>query len=60
MAGVTTPLVIGAIVQRTHSYNGALIFVGAIAFCAILSYGPLVGEIKRLEIAPSPETIPAR
>ena len=51
MAGVTTPLIIGTIVQRTHSYNGALIFVGLIAFCAIISYGPIVGEIKRLELA---------
>ena len=51
MAGVTTPLIIGTIVQRTHSYNGALIFVGLIAFCAIVSYGPIVGEIKRLELA---------
>lgn len=56
MAGVTTPLVIGTIVQRTHSYNGALIFVGVIAFCAIVAYGPVVGEIKRLELAPAPET----
>lgn len=54
MAGVTTPLIIGYIVERTHSYNGALIFVGLIAFCAIVSYGPIVGEIKRLELAPVP------
>jgi len=53
MAGVTTPLIIGYIVGKTHSYNGALIFVAVIAFCAILSYGPLVGEIKRLELAPA-------
>jgi ACS family glucarate transporter-like MFS transporter len=50
MAGVTTPLIIGSIVARTHSYNGALIFVAFIAFCAIVSYGPIVGEIKRLEV----------
>jgi ACS family glucarate transporter-like MFS transporter len=53
MAGVTTPLIIGYIVGKTHSYNGALIFVGVIAFCAIVSYGPIVGEIKRLELAPA-------
>jgi MFS transporter, ACS family, glucarate transporter len=53
LAGVTTPLIIGYIVQRTHSYNGALIFVAIIAFCAIVSYGPIVGEIKRIEIAPA-------
>ena len=51
MAGITTPLIIGYIVATTHSYNGALIFVAVIAFCAILSYGPLVGEIKRLDLA---------
>jgi ACS family glucarate transporter-like MFS transporter len=52
MAGVTTPLIIGYIVGKTHSYNGALLFVGFIAFCAIVAYGPIVGEIKRLELAP--------
>jgi MFS transporter, ACS family, glucarate transporter len=51
MAGVTTPLIIGTIVQRTHSYDGALVFVSLIAFCVIISYGPIVGEIKRLELA---------
>ena len=51
MAGVTTPLIIGYIVSKTHSYNGALLFVGLIAFCAIVAYGPIVGEIKRLELA---------
>ncbi|MGD0482959.1 MAG: MFS transporter [Terracidiphilus sp.] len=55
MAGITTPLVIGYIVAKTHSYNGALIFVGLIAFCAIVSYGPIVGEIKRLDFStPAP------
>ncbi len=51
MAGVTTPLIIGTIVEKTHSYNGALIFVAMVAFFAIISYGPIVGEIKRLEFA---------
>jgi ACS family glucarate transporter-like MFS transporter len=53
IAGVTTPLIIGYIVEKTHSYNGALVFVAFIAFCAIVSYGPVVGEIKRLELAPA-------
>jgi ACS family glucarate transporter-like MFS transporter len=51
MAGITTPLIIGYIVGRTHSYNGALLFVAIIAFCAIVSYGPIVGEIKRLDFS---------
>jgi ACS family glucarate transporter-like MFS transporter len=49
MAGITTPLIIGYILGRTQSFNGALVFVGIIAFCAILSYGAIVGEIKRLD-----------
>jgi ACS family glucarate transporter-like MFS transporter len=55
MAGITTPLIIGYIVGKTHSYNDALIFVALIAFCAIVSYGPIVGEIKRLDFGtPAP------
>jgi ACS family glucarate transporter-like MFS transporter len=52
MAGITTPIIIGAIVQRTGSFDYALIFVSAAALCAIISYGPLVGEIKRLQFGP--------
>jgi MFS transporter, ACS family, glucarate transporter len=59
-AGITTPLVIGYIVEKTHSYNGALIFVGLIAFCAIISYGPIVGEIKRIELNPVADAATAR
>ena len=51
LAGITTPLIIGPIVVRTHSYNGALVFIACIAFCVILSYGFIVGEIKRLDFS---------
>jgi ACS family glucarate transporter-like MFS transporter len=51
MAGITTPLIIGPIVVKTHSYNGALIFIAVIAFCVILSYGFIVGEIRRLDFS---------
>lgn len=54
MAGITTPIIIGYIVETTHSFNGALIYVSFIAFCAIVSYGPIVGEIKRLDLSASP------
>jgi ACS family glucarate transporter-like MFS transporter len=50
MAGITTPIIIGYVVEKTHSFNLALIYVSFIAFCAILSYGPMVGEIKRIEL----------
>jgi ACS family glucarate transporter-like MFS transporter len=54
LAGITTPLIVGAIVARTHSYNDALAFISIIAFCAIVCYGPVVGEIKRLEFSAAP------
>ena len=50
MAGITTPIIIGYIVEKTHSFNLALIYVSFIAFCAIVAYGPIVGEIKRIEL----------
>lgn len=52
-AGITTPIVIGYIVGVTGSFNGALVFVGANALLAIVSYLVIVGEIKRLELKPA-------
>lgn len=54
LAGVTTPIVIGLIVKYTGSFRGALIFVAATALLAIVAYVPIVGEIKRVELAPAP------
>lgn len=48
-AGITTPIVIGYIVQATGSFAGALMFIGANAAAAIFSYLFIVGEIKRVE-----------
>jgi MFS transporter, ACS family, glucarate transporter len=53
IAGITTPLVIGYIVDRTGSFRGALVFVAATALMAIVAYLPIVGEIKRLETPPA-------
>jgi ACS family glucarate transporter-like MFS transporter len=50
IAGITTPIVIGYLVEKTGSFNDALIFVSVIAFCTIVAYGPIVGEIKRLDL----------
>jgi ACS family glucarate transporter-like MFS transporter len=49
-AGITTPIVIGYIVQWTHSFNGALIFVAANALVAIVAYVFVVGDIRRVEL----------
>jgi ACS family glucarate transporter-like MFS transporter len=52
-AGITTPIVIGFIVQGTGSFAGALVFVGANAALAIVSYLFIVGDIKRVTLTKS-------
>jgi len=52
IAAITTPIVIGYIVQATKSFNGALVFVAANAMGAIICYLLVVGEIKRVELKP--------
>jgi len=49
-AAITTPIVIGYIVQKTGSFNLALLFVAANALTAIVCYLVVVGEIKRVEL----------
>jgi MFS transporter, ACS family, glucarate transporter len=53
LAGITTPIIIGYLVKTTGSFDDVLIFVGMTALLAVVCYGPIVGEIKRLEIEPS-------
>ncbi len=50
VASIVTPLVIGYLVKELHSFNGALIFVGASAIAAMLCFLLVVGEIKRMEL----------
>jgi MFS transporter, ACS family, glucarate transporter len=52
LSSITTPIVIGYIVHTTGSFEGALIFVGANAVIATLSYLVITGEIRRLELKP--------
>ncbi|MEJ1976621.1 MAG: hypothetical protein WDN49_11465 [Acetobacteraceae bacterium] len=49
VSGIATPIVIGLLVQGSGSFDGALVFVGANAVLAILSYLLIVGEIRRLD-----------
>ena len=53
IAGITTPIVIGYILQATGSFAGALVFVGANAALTIFSYVFIVGEIKRVKLVKS-------
>jgi MFS transporter, ACS family, glucarate transporter len=50
ISSITTPIVIGYIIQYTGSFNGALVFVGANALVAAFSFLVIVGEIKRIEL----------
>ncbi|MBS0364334.1 MAG: MFS transporter [Proteobacteria bacterium] len=50
MAAITTPIVIGYIVAGSGSFAGALVFVGANAVAAVISYLLIVGPIERIEL----------
>jgi ACS family glucarate transporter-like MFS transporter/ACS family D-galactonate transporter-like MFS transporter len=50
VAGIVTPIVIGYLVARTGSFNGALVFVGANALLTVFSYLVIVKDIKRVEL----------
>ncbi len=49
IASIVTPIVIGYILSVTHSFNGALIFVGAMGILGALSFLIIVQDIKRVE-----------
>jgi len=51
-AGITTPIVIGYLVQGTGSFAAALVFVSANALIAIVCYLFVVGTIRRFELQP--------
>ena len=54
VAGIVTPIVIGYILRETGSFAGALVYVGAHALLAVVSFLVIVGEIRRIELAPAP------
>ncbi len=52
ISSITTPIVIGYIIQGTGSFDGALLFIAANALVAIVSYLVVVGEIRRFHLRP--------
>lgn len=48
LSSITTPIIIGYLVQRSGSFNSALVFIGANAIVAVLCYLFVVGDIKRM------------
>ena len=53
IAGITTPIVIGYIVDRTRSFDGALLYVAAHAIFAICCFLFVTKEIRRITLSPS-------
>jgi ACS family D-galactonate transporter-like MFS transporter len=50
LAGIVTPLLVGAIVQATGSFAWALAYIAALAVGGTLSYILVVGDVRRVEI----------
>jgi ACS family glucarate transporter-like MFS transporter len=50
ISSITTPIIIGYIIEGTGSFNGALVFVAANSAVAILSYLVIVQEIGRIKL----------
>lgn len=54
LAAITTPIVVGYLVSHTGSFDTALIYVGANALLAVISYLFIVGRIQRIELNDPP------
>ncbi|WP_193072690.1 MFS transporter [Pseudomonas sp. FME51] len=54
LAAITTPIVVGYLVSRTGSFDAALMYVGANALLAVISYLFIVGRIHRIELDDEP------
>jgi MFS transporter, ACS family, glucarate transporter len=50
LSSIVTPIAIGYIIKTTGSFSWALVFVSFHAFLAIVSYGLIVGKIRRFEL----------
>jgi ACS family glucarate transporter-like MFS transporter len=49
-AALTTAIIVNKLINSTHNFDAALIYIGANAIGAIFCYLFVVGEIKRLEL----------
>jgi ACS family D-galactonate transporter-like MFS transporter len=51
LAGIVTPLVIGFAYERTGSFYGPLMYIGAVALLGAFSYSIILGDIHRLDVS---------
>ena len=54
LAGILTPIVIGALVKYTGSFFGGLAYIAVLALLGILCYVVVLGDIHRLEVSAGP------
>lgn len=52
LAGIVIPILVGYILKTTHSYNGALTFIGAVLLIGAFSYAFIVNKVERIELPP--------
>jgi ACS family D-galactonate transporter-like MFS transporter len=50
LAGIVTPIVIGATYQATGTFVGPLIYIAAVALLGAFAYSVILGDIHRLDI----------
>jgi len=50
LAGIVTPIVVGATFQATGSFFGPLAYIAVVAIVGALAYSVIIGDIHRLEI----------
>lgn len=50
LAGIVTPIVIGATFQATGTFVGPLVYIAVVALVGAFSYSVIIGDIHRLEI----------
>jgi ACS family D-galactonate transporter-like MFS transporter len=48
LSGITTPIIFGIILQRTHNFHYAMWYVSIVAILGVLSYIFLVGKIEMI------------
>jgi ACS family D-galactonate transporter-like MFS transporter len=51
LAGIITPIVIGATLQATGSFFGPLAYIAVVADVGVLAYSVVLGDIHRLDVA---------
>ena len=53
LAGIVTPLVVGFVLGATGSFYGALAYIATLGLVGAAAYVFIVGEVRRVEIAPA-------